>query len=160
MWPRTMVRFMRWNKILAVILLSASVALASAQTSQAQTAHQTLVHKKKYVMGTVFEIVAYGESTKQAADAIDQSFREIVRLDEVMSDYKLDSALSRLNHSAHSVPQPVPPDLYVVIGEALKYSRLSEGKFDVTVGPLVTLWKAAIRGGPIPSVVEEEKVRA
>jgi len=151
---------MRWNKILAVILLSASVALASAETSQPQTAHQTFVHKKKYVMGTVFEIVAYGESTKQAADAIDQSFREIVRLDEVMSDYKPDSALSRLNHSSHSVPQPVPPDLYVVIGEALKYSRLSEGKFDVTVGPLVTLWKAAIRGGPIPSVAEEEKVRA
>ena len=150
---------MRWNKILAVILLSASVALASAETSQPQTAHQTFVHKKKYVMGTVFEIVAYGESTKQASDAIDQAFREIVRLDEVMSDYKPDSALSRLNHSSHSVPQPVPPDLYVVIGEALKYSRLSEGKFDVTVGPLVTLWKAAIRGGPTPSLAEEEKVR-
>src|SRR6266852_6390463 len=158
---------MRWNKPLAFVLLGASVALASAEASQAGSlhnlraplVHKNFVHKKKYVMGTVFEIVAYGESPAQVADAVEQAFREIVRLDNVMSDYKADSALSRLNHSSHSLPQPVPPDLYRVIGEALQYSRLSGGKFDVTVGPLVNLWKAAIRGGPTPSSAEEEKVR-
>ena len=86
--------------------------------------------------------------------------QEVVRLDDVMSDYKPDSALSRLNHSSHSRPERVPPDLYRVIGEALQYSRLSGGKFDVTVGPLVNLWKAAIRGGRPPSSADEEKVRA
>ena len=50
--------------------------------------------------------------------------------------------------------------MYRVIGEALQYSRLSGGKFDVTVGPLVNLWKAAIRGGQPPSSADEEKVRA
>jgi thiamine biosynthesis lipoprotein len=50
--------------------------------------------------------------------------------------------------------------LYRIIGEALQYSCLSAGKFDVTVGPLVNLWKAAIRGGPTPSAAEEQKVRA
>ncbi len=151
---------MRWNKPLTVVLLYASVALASADASQAAPVHTNFVHKKKYVMGTVFEIVAYGDSPEQASDAIDQAFREIVRLDDVMSDYKADSALSRLNHSSHSLPQPVPPDLYRVIAEALQYSQLSGGKFDVTVGPLVNLWKAAIRGGPTPSSTEEEQVRA
>jgi FAD:protein FMN transferase len=154
---------MRWNKPLAVVLLCASVALAAAEASQASFLHKNqepFVHKKKYVMGTVFEIVAYGDSPEQASDAVDQAFREIVRLDDVMSDYKADSALSRLNHSSHSRPQSVPPDLYRVIGEALQYSRLSAGKFDVTVGPLVNLWKAAICGGPTPSSAEEEKVRA
>jgi FAD:protein FMN transferase len=146
---------MHWNKPLAVVLLCASVALAATETSQAP-----FVHKKKYVMGTVFEIVAYGESPEQASDVVDLAFREIVRLDDVMSNYKADSALSRLNHSSHARPQSVPPDLYRVIGEALQYSRLSAGKFDVTVGPLVDLWKAAIRGGPTPSSAEEEKVRA
>jgi thiamine biosynthesis lipoprotein len=148
---------MHWNKPLAVVLLCASVARASAEASQTKA---PFVHKKKYVMGTVFEIVAYGESPAQASDAVNQAFREIVRLDDVMSDYKADSALSRLNHSSHSRPQSVPPDLYRVIGEALRYSQLSAGKFDVTVGPLVNLWKAAIRGGPAPSFVEEEKLRA
>ena len=44
-------------------------------------------------MGTVFEIVAYGESQTQVSDAIDQALQEVVRLDDVMSDYKPDSAL-------------------------------------------------------------------
>lgn len=152
---------MRWNRQLVVFfLLRASVALVSSQTSPPQ---DPFVHKKKYVMGAVFEIIAfraYGESLAQASDAVDEALREIVRLDDVMSDYKADSALNRLNHSSHSCPESVPPDLYRVIGEALQYSRVSGGKFDVTVGPLVNLWKAAIRGGPAPSAAEEEKVRA
>ena len=152
---------MRWNKPLAAALLCASAVLASAQASpQASPPQLSFVHKKKYVMGTVFEIVAYGESVAQASDAVEQALQEVVRLDGVMSDYKPDSALSRLNHSSHSQPASVPPDLYRVIAEALQYSRLSAGKFDVTVGPQVNLWKAAIRGGHPPSSAEEEKVRA
>jgi thiamine biosynthesis lipoprotein len=148
---------MRWNNALIGFLLCVSVTLASTEDSQTKS---SFVHKKKYVMGTVFEIVAYGESPEQTLDAIDQALREIVRLDNVMSDYKADSDLNRLNHSSHSSPQSVPPDLYRVIAEALQYSYLSDGEFDVTVGPLVNLWKAAIRGGPTPSSAEEEQVRA
>ena len=148
---------MRWNKPLATILLCASAVMASGQPSASQA---PFVHKKKYIMGTVFEIVAYGDSPEQVSKAIDKAFVEIVRLDDVMSDYKPDSALSHLNHSSHVGPQSVPPDLYRIIGDALEYSRLSSGKFDVTVGPLVNLWKAAIRGGPAPTPAEEEKVRA
>jgi thiamine biosynthesis lipoprotein len=152
---------MRWNKLFAAVLLCASAVLASAQGSpEAPNTEASFVHKKKYVMGTVFEIAAYGESRLQLSAAVDLALQEVVRLDDVMSDYKTDSALSRLNHSPHSEPERVPPDLYRVIGEALQYSRLSGGKFDVTVGPLVNLWKAAIRGGQPPSSAEEEKVRA
>jgi len=148
---------MRWNRRLPVFLLCASVALATTEASQPQS---ILVHKKKYVMGTVFEIVAYGESLAQVSEAVDEAIGEIVRLDDLLSDYKTDSALSRLNHSSHSRPQSVPPDLYRVIGESLRYSRLSEGKFDVTVKPLVDIWKAALRGGRTPSAAEEEHVRS
>jgi thiamine biosynthesis lipoprotein len=147
---------MRWNKPIAVSL----ICLSTLFSAGASAATSPFVHKKKYVMGTVFEIVAYGVSPAQVSDAIDQAFREIVRLDDVMSDYKADSALNRLNHSSHSIPQSVPPDLYRVIGEALQYSRLSGGKFDVTVGPLVSLWKAAIRGERVLSSEEEAKAKA
>jgi FAD:protein FMN transferase len=154
-----MVRFMGWSKSVAAVLILICVflAAASAQIAPNQT---PFIHKKKYIMGTVFEIVAYGESPVQVTDAIDQAFQEIIRLDDLMSDYKADSALSRLNHSPHSVPETVPPDLYRIISEAIKYSGLSDGKFDVTVGPLVNLWKAAIRGGNAPSPTEEQKARS
>ena len=50
-------------------------------------------------MGTVFEIAAYGESPRQTSDAIDKAFQEIVRIDDLMSNYKPESPLSTLNRS-------------------------------------------------------------
>jgi len=147
---------MRSSKRFATGLVLAWCALPSAHISGPSAA---VVHKKKYIMGTVFEIVAYDPFPARAAGAIDQAFDEIVRLDEVMSNYRVDSDLSRLNRSAHFHPQVVPHDLYRVIAESLIYSRLSAGRFDITVGPLVDLWKAVLRGDRAPSPAEQEKLR-
>jgi thiamine biosynthesis lipoprotein len=49
--------------------------------------------------------------------------------------------------------------LYRVIEESLRYSKLSDGKFDITVAPLVDLWKAVLRGERVPTVEEEAKAR-
>src|SRR5215467_8304017 len=121
---------------------------------------QHLVYKKKYIMGTVFEIAAYGESEEQTSIAIEKAFQEIVRIDDLMSNYKPKSALSHLNRSAHFHAERVPVDLYRVIERAVEFSRLSEGKFDITIAPLVNLWKAALAGDSLPSVAQQEQARA
>ncbi|HZQ95569.1 MAG TPA: FAD:protein FMN transferase [Candidatus Sulfotelmatobacter sp.] len=118
-----------------------------------------LVHGKKYVMGTVFEIVAYDKSSEHASMAIEKAFQEIVRVDDLLSNYKAESALSKLNRSAHFHAQEVPPDVYRVIETSVEFSRLSKGKFDVSVAPLVNLWKAALSGEAAPSAAQEEKAR-
>ena len=121
--------------------------------------NQVLVYKKKYIMGTVFEIVAYDQSSEHASNAIEKAFQEIVRIDDLLSNYKPDSALSNLNRSAHFHAETVPPDLYRVIDQAVQFSRLSDGKFDISIAPLVDLWKAAIRGEGTPSQAQQEEVR-
>lgn len=110
-------------------------------------------------MGAVFEIVTYGTNPTQASSAMDHAFREIDRLEQVMSIYKPESELSRLNRTAHRQEQTVSPDLYQVIQESLHYSELSEGEFDVTVGPLAERWKLVGRGEHSPSPAEEETLR-
>ena len=144
---------MRCDKRWAAALFVAILAVASS----AQTSNQpVLIYKQKYVMGTVFEIAAYAESREQASAAIDKAFDEIVRMDDLMSNYKPESPLSRLNRSAH-FPQQVPPDLYRAIAQAVQFSRLSGGKFDITVAPLVNLWKAALSSGSMPSAAQRQK---
>lgn len=145
---------MRWSSGWAAICL---LMLLLAQAAQGQPQS---VYKKKYVMGTVFEVVAYDESQDRASAAIDAAFREAIRLDGIMSNYKPESDLSRLNQTAHFHQQSVPPDLYRLIEASLKYSRLSGGKFDITVGPLVDYWKSVMRGERIPSRGEESRLRA
>jgi len=129
---------------------------ASGQNSE----NQHLVYKKKYVMGTVFEIAAYGESSERVSSAIGSAFQEIVRIDDLMSNYKAESALSHLNRSAHFHTERVPLDLYRVIERAVEFSRFSEGKFDISVAPLVNLWKAALQGDSPPSLAQQRQAQA
>ncbi len=148
---------MRWNRFLLAASLTSSVFLHVPAVSS-QTA--PFVHKKRYAMGTVFEIVAYSDSAGRASSATDQALDEIVRLDNVMSNFKPESDLSRMNRQAHFHAVKIPADLYQVIETSLAYSRLSEGEFDVSVGPVVDLWKAALAGSAIPTAAEQAQARS
>ena len=148
---------MRFNKRRAAVLLVSSFLFSpSVQGSD----RQILVYKKKYIMGTVFEIAAYQRSSEQASVAIEKAFQEILRLDDLMSNYNPESALSHLNQSAHFHAEKVPPDLYNVIQQAMHFSKLSNGKFDITVAPVVNLWKAALSGESIPSAAQQQQAQA
>src|SRR6478752_3135534 len=93
----------RWIPALLVFFASA----ANLQSSPSPR----LVYQKKYIMGTVFEIAAYDESPQHASTAIDQAFQEIVHVDDELSNYKSESALSKLNRSPHFHAETVPSDL-------------------------------------------------
>ena len=148
---------MRWSKTVgAAVALAAAIPLATNGQEGTKT---PLVHKTKYIMGTVYEIAAYDESPTHASAAIDKAFAEIVHLDEVLSNYKPESDLSRLNREGHFHAVRVPADLYRVIEESLRYSQISGGEFDISVGPLVDLWKAALRGERTPTAEEQAKAR-
>jgi thiamine biosynthesis lipoprotein len=147
---------MRWNRALACALL-AWVPLLIAAAPETKT---PLVHKAKYIMGTVYEIAVYDDQPERASQAIDKAFTEIGRLDAILSNFKPDSDLSRLNRNAHYHAEEVPADLYRVIEESVRYSKVSGGKFDITVAPLVDLWKAALRGEGLPTEAEQQKLRA
>ena len=147
---------MRWSRALACAFLGWLPLLIAA----APETKTPLVHKAKYIMGTVYEIAVYDNQPERASQAIDKAFAEIVRLDAMLSNYKPESDLSRLNRSAHNHAEKVPADLYRVIEESERYSKVSGGKFDITVAPLVDLWKAALRGEPVPTEAEQQKLRA
>ena len=147
---------MRWNRRWPALVMLAALQAAAGTTAPAPVFP---VHQRKYAMGTVFDIVAYADSQGRASAAIDAAFQEITGLDQVMSNFKPDSDLSRLNRSAHFHIQSVSPDLYRVVAESLRYSQMSSGKFDITVGPVTDLWKAAARGQPVPSAAQLRQVR-
>jgi thiamine biosynthesis lipoprotein len=88
---------------------------------------------------------------------------KLEEVDREMSTYLPDSELSRFNRSASTDWQPVTPNLAKVVAKALEVSRLSDGAFDVTVGPLVNLWgfgpDARRNQAPETSAIEAAKAR-
>ena len=144
---------MRWLKSAA--LASLTLATLPLPTIRCSPQNSLFVDQKRYAMGTVFEIVVYDEDLPRAVAAARAALDEVVRLDGIMSNYKPESDLSRINQTAHFQPVRIPRELYELIEESLFYSRHSDGQFDISVGPLVDLWKAALAGGPLPTAPEQ-----
>lgn len=101
-------------------------------------------------MGTEFKIILYASDQSAADKASKAAFQRIADLDLIMSDYRTTSELMRLCQKAGGDPVKVSDDLFFVLSEAEKVSKLSEGAFDVTVGPIVKLWRLSFRTQKMP----------
>jgi thiamine biosynthesis lipoprotein len=102
-------------------------------------------------MACVYAIDAYGPDAAALPRILDEAFDEVDRLDRLMSHYKADSPLSRVNRDAGRHPVGVEPELFDFIADAMRYNRESGGAFDITVGPLMKAWGFFRGEGRLPS---------
>lgn len=103
-------------------------------------------------MGLPFRIVLYAPSLDVATNAAEAAFARIAALNDCLSDYDERSELSRLSQSSGgAAAHPVSQDLWRVLKRAEDISCASDGTFDITVGPLVQLWKRARRQRELPT---------
>jgi len=117
-----------------------------------------LLKQTRMIMGTFAEVSIYSNDEKTAGMAIEESLDEMERMDRIMSNYKKDSELSRLNKKAAKSPVPCNGELLDVIEQSQYYSELSGGAFDITVSPVVALWGFFREKGHVPPDKEIEKV--
>jgi thiamine biosynthesis lipoprotein len=110
-------------------------------------------------MACVYAIDAYGPDAAALPRIVDDAFDEVDRIDRLMSHYKAESPLSRLNREAARGPVAVDPELFGFITEALRYTRESDGAFDITVGPLMKAWGFFRGEGRLPTDGELEAAR-
>lgn len=110
-------------------------------------------------MGTMAQVVAVGPNAI-AEDSAEKAMAEMVRIDEAMSDYKQTSELSKVNREAFGGKVVVSEELFGLLQTSVEYSRLSEGGFDITIGPLVDLWRKAGRTNTTPTEEQLTGARA
>jgi thiamine biosynthesis lipoprotein len=78
----------------------------------------------------------------------------------MMTDYRQESELMQLCQKAGGQPVPVSKELFFVLARAQEVSALSDGAFDVTVGPIVRLWRLARRNQQLPDAKELAQAKA
>lgn len=110
-------------------------------------------------MACTYSIIAYGEDETVLKQAVTAAFDEVDRIDRLMSHYKKDSPLSQLNREAAQQPVKTDPELFSFLRECVRYSRLSAGAFDITVGPLMQAWGFFRGEGRMPSEAELAQAR-
>ncbi len=132
---------------LALLLLITGCATSSRSSLQRHTFSSP--H-----MGTLFSITLYASDPATAKQAATAAFARVAQLDRIMTDYNPQSELMQLCRRPAGVPVRVSPELFEVLQRALQVSGISEGAFDVTVGPYVHLWRTARKSRILPSPEE------
>ena len=111
------------------------------------------------VMGTMLTVTAWGADTARLLPLV-HAARDSVRLvDSLMSNYRPESELSRVNAAAGGTAVAVSPAMLHVLARAREYWRLSAGAFDPTVGPLVAAWGFYGDAGAVPSSAALDSLR-
>ena len=103
------------------------------------------------VMGTFARVVAVAKDSDTAQECIQAALAEIRLVDDLMSDFKRDSEIGRANTEAAEHPVQVGESTFEVLRRSVEFSKLSDGAFDVTVGPLVDLFRTAKKTGAAPT---------
>ena len=94
----------------------------------------------KYLLGTKIDITAESTSVDSMKKAIYYSFREIERIQEVMSSTIDSSEIYRINQLAGIAPAKVSYETYSIIQRSIDYSIKYNGVFDITIGCITELW--------------------
>jgi thiamine biosynthesis lipoprotein len=103
-------------------------------------------------MGTSIDVLILSDDAVGGKAAIDAALKEMIRIENMMSEWKPASELSKVNDSAGEDPVKVSPELYALIKHSIEISKLSEGRFDVTWLGAGRLWDFKAEHPKVPAV--------
>jgi thiamine biosynthesis lipoprotein len=102
-------------------------------------------------MDTIIHLTAYGPN---ASKAIDAAFNRVDEIENMASSSINTSDVSKINEAAGKEYVKVHPEIIKIIKTSLKYSKISNGVFDITVNPLIKLWGIGTIDEKIPTDYE------
>jgi FAD:protein FMN transferase len=141
------------------LVLLAGTLLSAGCTAQTHPPKLSRYHYAQIKMGVQARLVVYAPDEATAQRACTAAYQRVAALEDSMSDYRQTSELLQLCGQAGTGPVKVSQDLFYVLKKARELSEKSDGAFDVTVGPLVQLWRAARKTGQLPSDEAVERAR-
>ena len=108
--------------------------------------------RNAFLLDTIVTIKIYD---KKIPDRVwTDAFGEIERLDALLSVHTEGSDTARLNEAAGLSPVTVSPETLEVIEKGVYFSRMTGGLFDITAGPLISLWNINPPEGHVPPETE------
>ena len=115
-------------------------------------------------MGTRFEFVIYAPDEAAADRAAEAGWARVNQLNDILSDYDPNSELSRLSATTDNGPMTQPvrvsDDLWNVLEHGVRAARLSDGAFDISIGPLSQLQRQMRKNHAAPATQQLAEARA
>jgi FAD:protein FMN transferase len=117
------------------------------------------VERETFVMGTTLRLGLRARDRAAGIDAIEEAFSAVRRDDSLLSTWRDDSEIMRLNRAPVGTAVALPVELYRLLRDCQRWSRETDGAFDPGIGALVDAWDLR-RGGRVPSPAELTTARS
>jgi thiamine biosynthesis lipoprotein len=130
---------------------------SNAPPAGADAGEQLLHHLATSAMGCRFEIYFDPSRFPQAPGLAWDALDRVHQLDQMLSTYREDSAISEVNRAAALAPVTAPSELVELVELALRLHAETGGAFDITSGPLSKVWGFYHRR---PQVPESKRLQA
>lgn len=102
---------------------------------------QVLYKKQAVLMGSVFEITLVDQDSLSAKRNIGLVIDEIVRIENLISEWNPKTQISEVNRNAGIKPVKVNREVFDLTKRAIYYSKLSQGAFDISIAAMDHIWK-------------------
>jgi thiamine biosynthesis lipoprotein len=133
------------------LFTAATALLSCACTARSEEQMEKFVFEKAE-MGVPFRITLYAADEATAKRVAEEGFARVEALNRIFSDYEDDTELVRLSHTSGSGRAvKVSDELWTVLARAQVLAARTDGAFDVTCGPLTSMWRRARRKHELPA---------
>lgn len=137
--------FLRLSGVLGIGLISAAPLIPTGAEAVRFNRKLYKISKTRLAMGTFVSMTLLHTSRDRSEEAMGEAFLEIDRLARTMSRFDQTTAVAQLNREGSL--KDVPPEVAEIIASSMAYYRLSNGAFDISVKPVVDLYKTKFSGG-------------
>jgi thiamine biosynthesis lipoprotein len=135
-------------------------ALLVAVLAATECSAESLFTRVHPAMGTDFTLYIYAADAAAADREAERVFAIVDQLESLLSNYRPQSELSRINANASAHAVTTDPETFRFLQESLAWSARSDGAFDITVGKLMKAWGFFRSTGNVPTEAELAGVRA
>lgn len=143
------------SSVLWALAVMVSLTLTSCTQHAEETQEGAFFSRYQYTqlhLGVQVKIVLYAEKEEHAIRSATKAFSKIATLEDIFSSYRQESEINRLINASPYEPVYVSKDLLKVLLFSQNLSKETEGAFDITLGPYISLWREARATKKLPSM--------
>jgi len=120
--------------------------------------HAQMVYQEKHsLLGSPYEITVVVKDSTEGKIFADMSVKELKRIEQLISEWIPTSDISLVNQQAGKQPVKVHAEVFELLQRSVKFSKLTDGAFDVTWAGMDRIWKF---DGSMKEMPSEERIRS
>ncbi len=117
---------------------------------------QVLRNRTVKLMGSRWDITLVANDSLTATQNIDTVIAEVTRIENLISDWRSYTQISKVNQQAGIAPVVVDPEVFALTERAIRLSRLTNGAFDISFAAMDRIWKfdGSMNAMPSPEAIK------